>query len=70
MRPIVNMPDEDQAMDIGSKHKKLERSRVWVRRYPRGQKDTQTDILITILRKKLKKFTTIGLNGRMLNIIY
>jgi len=29
------------------------------------QTDTQTDILITILRKKLKKFTTIGLNGRI-----
>jgi len=48
MRPIVSMLEEDRATDIGNMHKKLERSRLWFRRYPRGQTDTQTDILITI----------------------
>jgi len=44
MRPIVNMPEEDRATDIGNMYKKnWQRSRVWFRTYPRGQTDRQTD---------------------------
>jgi len=51
MRPIVNMPEEDRATDIGNMHKKISK----VRSCGSGQTDRQTDtqlgILITILRK-------------------
>jgi len=51
MWPMVSMPEDDRATDICNIHKKIwYRSRVWFRRYPRGQTDMQTDILITILR--------------------
>ena len=49
MRPIVNMPEKDQTTDMGNTHKKLAK-------VVRGSGDiladrqTQTDILITILR--------------------
>jgi len=53
MRPIVNMPEEDRATDIGNIHKKnLAKIARVVQRYPRGQTDTQTYILITILRNR------------------
>jgi len=56
MRPTVKMPGEDRATDIGNMHKN---SRVWFRRYARGQTDrqtvTQTDILITILRNRSRE---------------
>jgi len=32
--------------------KKWQKSRVWFRRYPRGQTDTHTNVLITILRNR------------------
>jgi len=41
------MPEEDRATYTGNMH-----SRVWFRRYPVGQTDTQTDTLITILRNR------------------
>jgi len=52
---FVTLPEEDRAMGIGNKHaqKIWWRSRVWFRRYPVGQTDTQTDTLITILRSAL-----------------
>jgi len=37
-------------MYIGNMHKKFRKDRSVVRRYSRGQTDTQIDILITILR--------------------
>jgi len=33
-------------------HKKFGKDRVWLQRYARGQTDTQTDMLITILRHR------------------
>ena len=55
MRPVINVPKEERATDIGHMHKKLVKiARVvrWFRRYPGGQTDTQTDILVTILRNR------------------
>jgi len=43
MRPIVNMPEEDRATNIGNMHKKFGKDRAC------GSGDRQTDILITIL---------------------
>jgi len=40
MRPIVTMPEEDRATDIGNMHKNLVKIARVVRRYPRGQIDT------------------------------
>jgi len=55
MRPIVNVPEEARATDIGNMHKKLVMiARMWFRGYPRGQTDTQTDIFITILRNRCR----------------
>jgi len=52
MRPIVNMPEEDRATDIGNMHKKFGKDRM-----PGSgdiladrQTDRQTDILITTVR--------------------
>jgi len=63
MRPIINMPEEDQVMDTGNMHKKMQR----IKDRTRGsgdilvdrqtdrqtqkdrQTDRQTDALITIL---------------------
>ena len=56
MRPIVNMPQEDQATDTGSMHKTL----VKIARAPEiswrteRQTDTQIDTLITILRNRAR----------------
>jgi len=46
MRPIVNVPEEDRATDIGNVHK-IGKDRAWFRGYPGGQTDTetQTDVL-------------------------
>jgi len=49
MRPIVNMSEEYRGTNTGNMHKNLVKVAVWFRRYPRGQTDPQTDILITIL---------------------
>jgi len=52
MRPIVNMPEEDRATDIGNMHKKLVKIARVVPEISSRQTDTQTDILITILRNR------------------
>ena len=54
MRPIVNMPEEDRATDIGNMYKNFGK----VRACGSGdiladrETDRQTDILITILRNR------------------
>jgi len=55
MRPIINMPQEDRVTDIGNTYKKLVTithvvPEISSRTY--RQTDTQTDILITILRNR------------------
>jgi len=62
MRPIVNMPKEDRATDIGNMHKKSGKDRACgsgdiladgqTHRQTDRPTDRQTDILITILRSK------------------
>jgi len=56
MLPIVNIPEEDRARDVGSMHKNLVKIVRVVPGYPRGQThrqtDPQTDILIIILRNR------------------
>ena len=51
MRPIVNMPQEDRATNIGIMHKKFGKDRACGSRdiVADRQTDPQTDILITIL---------------------
>jgi len=39
-------PEEDRATAIGNMHKRFG---MWIQRYARGQTDTHTDVLITIL---------------------
>jgi len=54
MRPIVNMPEEDRATDIGNTLKKLGKDHacgsgdILMDRQTGRQADRQTDILITI----------------------
>jgi len=55
MRPIVNMPEEDRATDIGNMHKNGKdrvcgSGDILSDRQPDRRTDTQTDALITILR--------------------
>jgi len=54
MRPIVNMPEEDRATDIGNMHKKFGKDRTWGSGHVLSdtQTDPQTDILITILHNR------------------
>jgi len=52
MRPIVNMPEEDRATDIGNMHKKLVKIARVVPEISSRQTDTQTDILITVLSNR------------------
>jgi len=67
MRPIVNLPEEVRATDIGNTHKIFAKDR----KYGSGdiladrQTDTQTDILITILRnrKKSTRLVAVSLNA-------
>jgi len=51
MQPIINIPEEDQATDIGNMHKKFGKDRqCGSGDIPADrQTDPQTDILITIL---------------------
>ena len=52
------MSEKDRTTDTGNMRKKLgKRSRVWWR-YPRGQTDLQTDILITIATAPAGEFIT------------
>jgi len=53
MRPIVNVPEEDRATDIGNMHKKLLKIAFVVPEIS-SRTDRQTDILITILRNQTK----------------
>jgi len=52
MRPFVNLPEDDRVTDIGNMHKKLDKDRACGSGdiLADRQTDTQTDILITILR--------------------
>ena len=64
MRPIVNMPEEDRATDIGNKHNKIGKDRASGSGDIRSDRETdrqtdrqtlryrQTDALITILRNR------------------
>jgi len=66
MRPIVNVPEEDRATDIGNMHKKFgkdcmcgsgdilsdRQTDTRTRRHTDRQTDRQTNVLITILRKQ------------------
>jgi len=58
MRPIVNMSEEDRATNIGNTHKKLGKDRMCgsgdIIADRQTDTDPQTDILITVLRKKRK----------------
>jgi len=62
MRPIINMPEEDRATDIGNihMHKKVGKDRAYdsenilADRQTDRQTDTQTDIFITILRNRCR----------------
>jgi len=55
MRPIINMPEEDRATDTGNMHKKFGKDRACSSGDILAdiQTDTQTDILIAILRNPL-----------------
>ena len=55
MRPIVSMPDEDRATDIGSMHIGKDRVCSSGDILADRQTDTQTVILITILRKRCRE---------------
>jgi len=56
MRPIVNMPEEDRATDIGSIHKELVNiARVVPETSSRTDTHTETNRLITILRNRCNK---------------
>ena len=54
MRPIVNMPEEDRATDMGNMHKNLVKI---VRVVPEisCRTDRHTDILITVLRNRSRE---------------
>ena len=51
---FVTLPEEDRAMAIDNMHRKLGKDCAWFRRYLHGQTDTQTDVLITILRHRCR----------------
>jgi len=54
MRPIVNVPKEDRATEIRNKHKNFGKDRACSSGgiLAHRQTDTQTDILITVLRNR------------------
>ena len=68
MRPIVNMPEEDRATDMGNMHQKIGKDCALDVR----QTDRQTDILITILlkrsRRRSKYYKLKQKTHKMLNI--
>jgi len=51
MRPIANLSEDDRATDIGNTHKKFCKDRSCGSGNILADRQTQTDILITILRK-------------------
>jgi len=54
MRPIVNVPEEDQVTDIGNMHKKFGKDRACGSADILADRQTDTDrhILITVLRNR------------------
>jgi len=69
MRPIVNMPEEDRATDIGNMHKKLVKiaARVVLEISSPSDRDTQTDIFITILRHRSRGQSNYSQSHSLMN---